>query len=88
MSGCNCQYWAKYFICKHVIGIAYDLSLTEFPTLDLSIEKNAKRGRRKKALPALQRNSNGPLNTNAFGSSLITTPATTSSESTMNTKCK
>ncbi|RNA05303.1 hypothetical protein BpHYR1_027360 [Brachionus plicatilis] len=35
-----------------------------------------------KALPALQRNANGPLNTNAFDSSLITTPATTSSEST------
>ena len=55
-----------YFICKHVIGIGYELKLLEFPTLDLNIEKNSKRGRRKKAFPALERNSTGPLNVNVF----------------------
>ena len=66
LSVCNCQYWRKNFICKHVIGIGYELKLLEFPTLDLNIEKNSKRGRRKKALPALERNSTGPLNANIF----------------------
>ena len=61
-----------HLICKHVIGISYNLSLTELPTLDLNIEKNSKKGRRKKALPALQINSKSPLNINAFSSSRIT----------------
>ena len=34
LSTCSCQYWKKNFICKHVIGIGYQLELLEFPTLD------------------------------------------------------
>ncbi|RNA41831.1 hypothetical protein BpHYR1_040026 [Brachionus plicatilis] len=68
LSSCSCQYWKKNFICKHVIGIGYQLELLKFPTLDLNIEKNSKRGRRKKALPALERNSTSPLNVKIFRS--------------------
>ncbi|RMZ95603.1 hypothetical protein BpHYR1_006764 [Brachionus plicatilis] len=87
LSTCSCQYWKKNFICKHVIGIGYQLELLEFPTLDLNIEKNSKRGRRKKALPALERNSTGPLNVQIFRSiqaniepSIQTQSATTSNQ--------
>ncbi|RNA17496.1 hypothetical protein BpHYR1_002191 [Brachionus plicatilis] len=63
LSECSCQYWKKNYICKHVIGISYELSKFDtFPALNLNIEQNAKRGRRKKASSALQRNSTGPLN--------------------------
>ncbi|RNA27771.1 hypothetical protein BpHYR1_027430 [Brachionus plicatilis] len=72
---------------KHVIGIGHQLELLEFPTLDLNIEKNSKRGRRKKALPALERNSTGPLNLQIFRSiqaniepSIQTQSATTSNQ--------
>lgn len=61
-SKCSCQYWKKNFVLQHVIGIAYNIELLTFPTLELRIEKNASRGRRKKALPAFERNSIGPLN--------------------------
>ncbi|RNA11177.1 hypothetical protein BpHYR1_049110 [Brachionus plicatilis] len=57
----------KKIFLLHVIGIV-QLELLEFPTLDLNIEKNSKRGRRKKALPALERNSTGPLNVQIFRS--------------------
>ncbi|RNA34454.1 hypothetical protein BpHYR1_021522 [Brachionus plicatilis] len=67
LSECSCQYWKKNYICKHVIGISYKLSKFDtFPALDLNIEQNSKRGRRKKASSALQRNSTGPLNRDAF----------------------
>jgi hypothetical protein len=50
-------------VCKHVIGVAYNLGLCEFPGLDLNIEANTKRGRRKKAQMALvYRESTGPVN--------------------------
>lgn len=56
LSTCTCQYWRKHYTCKHVIGISYELELfAEFPSLDLQIEQNAKRGRRKKATSALNR---------------------------------
>jgi len=42
------------------------MDLLSFPTLDLRIEKNASKGRRKKALPALERNLMGPLNRELF----------------------
>lgn len=59
-----------------MIGISYSLSLFDkFPSLDLNIEKNHKRGRRKKCAPALQRNSFGPLNP-----TLLTDPAPTTSK--------
>ncbi|RNA04733.1 hypothetical protein BpHYR1_005336, partial [Brachionus plicatilis] len=66
LSKCSCQYWKKNFGCKHVIGIAYNIELLTFPTLDLRIEKNASRSRRKKALAAFERNSIGPLNNELF----------------------
>ena len=60
---CSCPDWDKNLICKHVIGVAYRLDLCEFPGLDLNIEANKKRGRRKQATPALiQRTSTGPIN--------------------------
>ena len=43
-----------------------NMGLLSFPTLDLRIEKNASKGRRKKALPALERNSMGPINQELF----------------------
>ncbi|CAF1013633.1 unnamed protein product [Brachionus calyciflorus] len=42
------------------------MELLTFPTIDLSIEKNASKARRKKALPAFERNSIGPLNQALF----------------------
>ncbi|RNA42707.1 hypothetical protein BpHYR1_017517 [Brachionus plicatilis] len=67
LSECSCQNWKKNYICKHVIGISYKLyKFDTFPALDLNIEQNSKRGRRKKASSALQRNSTGPLNRDAF----------------------
>ncbi|RNA39057.1 hypothetical protein BpHYR1_012753 [Brachionus plicatilis] len=67
LSECFCQYWKKNCICKHVIGISYKLSKFDtFSALDLNIEQNSKRGRRKKASSALQRNSTGPFNRDAF----------------------
>ncbi|RNA07589.1 hypothetical protein BpHYR1_036713, partial [Brachionus plicatilis] len=62
LSKCSCPCWKKKFVCKHVIGISYNIGLLSFPTLDLRIEKNVSKGRRKKALPALERNSMGPIN--------------------------
>ena len=57
----------KNYICKHVLSISYELSKFDtFSALDLNIEQNAKRGRRKKAFSALQRNSTGSLNRDAF----------------------
>ncbi|CAF1063557.1 unnamed protein product [Brachionus calyciflorus] len=46
-SSCSCSYLQKNFKCKHTIGIFYFLNLNEFPGLDLAIEGNAKRGRKK-----------------------------------------
>ncbi|RNA00988.1 hypothetical protein BpHYR1_033270 [Brachionus plicatilis] len=48
-------------ICKHVIGITYNIKLLTFPTLDLGIEKNASISRCKKALPGFERNSIEPF---------------------------
>ncbi|RNA05337.1 hypothetical protein BpHYR1_016556, partial [Brachionus plicatilis] len=51
------------FVKYNVIGVAYRLKLCEFPGLDLNLEANKKRGRRKQATPALvQRISTGPIN--------------------------
>lgn len=62
-SVCSCPDWDKNYICKHVIGIAYNHGLCQFPGLDLNIEANAKRGRRKRAKMALiQRTSTGLIN--------------------------
>ena len=67
LSECSCQYWKRNYICKHVVGISYKLSKFDtFPALDLNIEQNSKRGRRKKTCSGLQRNSTGPLNRDAF----------------------
>ncbi|RNA35200.1 hypothetical protein BpHYR1_034862 [Brachionus plicatilis] len=83
-SQCSCPYWKKHFICKYVIGIAYSLSLFEkFPSLDLGIEKNHKRGRRKRCAPALQRNSFGPLNPALINN---TVPSTSTALQTLNKK--
>jgi len=49
LSECSCPDWDKNFVCKHVIDVAYNLGLCKFPGLDLNIEANTKRGRRKKA---------------------------------------
>ena len=63
LSVCSCPDWDKNYMCKHVIGVAYNLGLCEFPGLDLNIEANTKRGRRKKAQMALvSRESTGPIN--------------------------
>lgn len=62
-SVCSCVYWNKNYICKHTIGVAFNCKLTSFPGLDLNIEANARRGRRKKATEALvHRDSTGPVN--------------------------
>lgn len=35
LSKCSCQYWKKHYICKHVIGISYELSkFDKFPALN------------------------------------------------------
>ncbi|CAF1021939.1 unnamed protein product [Brachionus calyciflorus] len=62
----NLQVWNKIFKYIHNICICYELKLLKFPTLDLNIKKNSKRSRRKKVLPALERNSTGPLNLHVF----------------------
>ena len=63
LSVCSCPDWEKNYICKHVIGVAYIQGLCEFPGLDLNIEANAKRGRRKHATMALvQRTDTGRIN--------------------------
>ncbi|RNA23519.1 hypothetical protein BpHYR1_050333 [Brachionus plicatilis] len=87
LSECSCQYWKKNYICKHVIGIIYELSKFDtFPALDLNIEQNAKRGRRKKASSALQRNSTGPLNRDAFNmlTQLVSNSETNDSQPVIN----
>ncbi|RNA11606.1 hypothetical protein BpHYR1_010577 [Brachionus plicatilis] len=61
-STCSCHYWQKNFKCKHTIGFSHFLNLNKFPGLDLAIEGNAKRGRKKKARSALERNSIAPIN--------------------------
>ncbi|RMZ99696.1 hypothetical protein BpHYR1_008019 [Brachionus plicatilis] len=63
LSECSCEAWLKHLVCKHVIGVSFHLGLNKLPGVDLSIEGNAKRGRKKIANRALQRNSIGPLNT-------------------------
>ncbi|CAF0764771.1 unnamed protein product [Brachionus calyciflorus] len=63
LSICSCPNWNKELLCKHTIGISYKLGLNTFPGLNLHIEANARRGRRKKAYEALQpRTSRGPVN--------------------------
>lgn len=63
LSVCSCPYWQKNFVCKHTVGIANKLNLNTFPGLNLNIEANAKRGRRKQATAALvTRTSTGPVN--------------------------
>ncbi|RNA38915.1 hypothetical protein BpHYR1_042681 [Brachionus plicatilis] len=63
LSVCSCPYWNKNYVCKHTVGIANKLDLNTFPGLNLNIEANAKRGRRKQATAALvPRVSTGPIN--------------------------
>ncbi|RNA29546.1 hypothetical protein BpHYR1_043970 [Brachionus plicatilis] len=65
-------------IKDNVIYCHYELSKFDtFPALDLNIKQNAKRGRRKKASSALQRNSTGLLNRDAFN---MTTQLVSNSE--------
>ncbi|RNA35391.1 hypothetical protein BpHYR1_047270 [Brachionus plicatilis] len=47
-STCSSHYWQKNSKCKHTIGTSHFLNLNKFPGLDLAIEGNAKRGRKKK----------------------------------------
>ena len=62
LSICSCGYWKKNYICNHVISIANTLNLNKFPPVEMPIEGNRTKGRPKKALSALSRNSNGPAN--------------------------
>ncbi|RNA12033.1 hypothetical protein BpHYR1_015049 [Brachionus plicatilis] len=59
----SCPDWKKNYIYKHVIGVAYNLGLCQFPSIDLNIKCNSKRGRRKQANMALvTKKSTGPTN--------------------------
>ena len=50
---CSCYDFHKFFICKHIIFLAVKLKLTEIDYSFKSISLKAKRGRKKKATPAL-----------------------------------
>ena len=55
LSSCNCRYWHKHFLCKHIIGIAFNLGLCQFPAVELNVEGNRKKGRPSKIKSALMR---------------------------------
>jgi len=55
LSSCNCRYWHKHFICKHIIGISFNLGLCQFPAVELNVEDNRKKSRPSKAISALLR---------------------------------
>ena len=46
------------YICKHIISLAVHLKYIDYPSLDLNIEGNRKRGKPAKAKSALVRDDN------------------------------
>ncbi|RNA33554.1 hypothetical protein BpHYR1_015863, partial [Brachionus plicatilis] len=54
-SSCNCWFWQKKCICKHIITVAFDLNICDFHEVDLKIDGNRKRGLPKIAKPAWMR---------------------------------
>jgi hypothetical protein len=84
LSICSCPYWNKNLFCKHRIGVAYNLNLTQFPGLNLNIEANAKSGRRKHAQEALiRRVSTGPVNPLMLTQEVIVAPTDPSINTTL-----
>lgn len=53
-SHCTCPAFAQYFMCKHIVCIAYKLKILKRPKNDL-IVANSKRGRPKNATKGLSK---------------------------------
>ena len=47
LSECSCPYWLKNLICKHALVVCHAKKLFKIPILDVEIESNNKRGRKK-----------------------------------------
>ena len=58
LSTCNCWYFLKNYYCYHIIAVAANEKLVEIPVQnkEVPIKQKTKRGRKSKALKALEKN--------------------------------
>ena len=58
LSTCNCWYFLKNYYCYHIIAIAANEKIIEIPVInkEVPIKQKSKRGRKSKALKALEKN--------------------------------
>ena len=66
LSECSCPYWLKNLVCKHVLLFCNAKKLCQIPILDIAIESNNKRGRKKGISTALTRSDYFKFNEQLF----------------------